>query len=79
MDLMQFQDCVAIVSLQSRAIMKFTRADQSTGVLLEPGDLLLLQGPARCCVLLTLTLLLTMQCLVDFKAVQMQAPVLMAF
>lgn len=74
---MQFQDCVAIVSLQSRAIMKFTRADQSTGVLLEPGDLLLLQGQARCCVLLTLILLLMMQCLVNCKAVQMQAPVLM--
>lgn len=59
--------------------MKFTRADQSTGVLLEPGDLLLLQGPARCCVLLTLELLLMMQCLVDSKAVQMQAPVLISF
>ena len=47
-DLMRFQDGVAIVSLQAAATLSFTKGDRRVDVLLLPGDLLLLEGEARC-------------------------------
>lgn len=46
-DLMRFQDGVAILSLQSSAILSFTKLDKKVDVLAVPGDLLLLEGEAR--------------------------------
>ncbi|CAL5218435.1 g116 [Coccomyxa viridis] len=46
-DLMRFQDGVAIVSLQAAATLSFTKGDRRVNVLLLPGDLLLLEGEAR--------------------------------
>ena len=48
MDLLRFQDGIAIVSLQSSAILAFTRGDELVDVQLDRGDLLLLEGEARC-------------------------------
>ena len=48
MDLLRFQDGIAIVSLQSSAILAFTRGKEMVDVQLDPGDLLLLEGEARC-------------------------------
>ena len=47
-DLMRFQDGIAIVSLQASAVLSFTKGERKHGVLLSPGDLLLLEGEARC-------------------------------
>ena len=46
-DLLRFQDGIAIVSLQSSAILAFTRGEEVVDVRLDPGDLLLLEGEAR--------------------------------
>ena len=46
-DLLRFQDGIAIVSLRSSAILAFTRGKQRVDVQLDPGDLLLLEGDAR--------------------------------
>ena len=47
-DLMRFQDGIAIVTLQAAAILSFTKGIGKLDVLLSPGDLLLLEGEARC-------------------------------
>ena len=47
-DLMRFQDGIAIVSLQSAAVLSFSKGKGKLDVLLSPGDLLLLEGEARC-------------------------------
>ena len=47
-DLLRFQDGIAIVSLQSSAILAFTRGKEMVDVQLDPGDLLLLEGESRC-------------------------------
>lgn len=49
-DLLRFEDAVAIVSLGSAAVMTFTHcrdAQTVAHVLLAPGDVLLLEGEAR--------------------------------
>ena len=51
-DLLQFEDAVAIVSLGSAAVMTFTHCQDACDearVLLKPGDVLLLEGDARWC------------------------------
>lgn len=47
-DLMRFQDGIAIVSLQAAATLSFTKGERKVDILLSPGDLLLLEGEARC-------------------------------
>ena len=47
-DLLRFADGVAILSLGSPAVMSFTMGSSARNILLEPGDLLLLEGEARC-------------------------------
>ena len=47
-DLMRFKDGIAIVSLQAAATLSFTKGKSKVDVLLLPGDLLLLEGEARC-------------------------------
>lgn len=49
-DLMRFQDGIAIVSLLSATLLTFTMGEERVDVLLDPGDLLLLEGQARCAV-----------------------------
>ena len=46
-DLMRFQDGIAIVSLEASAVLSFSKVEEKHGVLLSPGDLLLLEGEAR--------------------------------
>ncbi len=48
-DLLRFEDAVAIVSLGSAAVMTFTHCEaaREAQVLLQPGDVLLLEGDAR--------------------------------
>lgn len=62
-DLMRFEDGIAIVSMESECVMHFSRADQETSVhevrcnrgdsqasipvLLNPGSLILMSGEAR--------------------------------
>ena len=50
-DLLRFDNGVAIVSLGSPAVMSFTRGPATQRILLQPGDLLLLEGEARCATL----------------------------
>lgn len=47
-DLLRFAGHVAILSLGSPAVMTFILGSSARDVLLEPGDLLLLEGEARC-------------------------------
>lgn len=47
-DLMRFQDGIAIISLQAAAVLRFSRGEEKGAILLSPGDLLLLEGEARC-------------------------------
>ena len=47
-DLLRFDDGVAILSLGSSAVMSFTRGVAAKRILLEPGDLILLEDEARC-------------------------------
>ncbi|CAL8470407.1 g9949 [Coccomyxa elongata] len=46
-DLERFEDGIAIVSLGSAAVMDFTRDECHERLLLQPGDVLLLEGDAR--------------------------------
>ncbi|BDA44448.1 probable Alkylated DNA repair protein alkB homolog 8 [Coccomyxa sp. Obi] len=46
-DLDRFEDGIAIVSLGSAAIMDYTRDECHERLLLQPGDVLLLEGEAR--------------------------------
>ena len=48
-DLLRFEDGMAIVSLGSAAVMTFTHCEarRVAQVLLEPGDVLLIEGEAR--------------------------------
>jgi len=46
-DLAKFDDGIASVSLGSTCVMLFARQQEEVPVLLEPGDLLLMCGPAR--------------------------------
>ncbi len=47
-DLLRFAEGIAILSLGSPALMSFTHGRSTRNILLEPGDLLLLEGDARC-------------------------------
>lgn len=46
-DLPRFEDGIAIVSLGSSAVMDFTCGSCHERLLLEPGDVLMLEGEAR--------------------------------
>lgn len=46
-DLERFEDGIAIVSLGCAAVMDFTRGECHERLLLQPGDVLLLEGDAR--------------------------------
>lgn len=46
-DLERFEDGIAIVSLGSAAVMDFTRDECHESLLLQPGDVLLLEGDAK--------------------------------
>jgi len=46
-DLLKFEDGIAIVSLESSCVMDFTLGDETVPVLLEPGSLVMMYGEAR--------------------------------
>ncbi|CAK8538773.1 unnamed protein product [Lathyrus sativus] len=46
-DLLRFEDAIAIVSLESSCVMHFTSESQSVPVLLTPGSLVFMFGDAR--------------------------------
>lgn len=46
-DLSRFRDGIFILSLEASALMTFELDRQAEHCLLHPGDLLVLQGPAR--------------------------------
>ncbi|KAI5433089.1 uncharacterized protein P8A3.02c [Lathyrus oleraceus] len=46
-DLLRFEDAIAIVSLESSCVMNFTSESQSVPVLLTPGSLVFMFGDAR--------------------------------